>query len=251
VADDVALQALNEKIDALSVQVQALIDKAQQDEGRRREWEELRGDLAPIANDLYLAAVEQLSEVEPYVRLGDILFLLKRLARNTQHIEQALEQLESLSDLADDATPLGKDALVALVELLDRMERRGYMALARQAPYLLDRIAASFGPEDVRLLGDNVVTILTTVREMTQPEVMGLAQNVADRMRQAQRWPQPIPAGWWAIARQLANADVRRGLALTLEVLRAVGEEHPPAGGGSGRSDGGGIDSGKEERPDR
>ena len=93
------LLEMTEKLDALTTQVQGLAEFADDQRRRQREWDDLKMDLTPVVNDLYLVAVEQLNEIEPHVQLEDLLYLLKRLARNTQNIERLLDQAESLSDL--------------------------------------------------------------------------------------------------------------------------------------------------------
>jgi uncharacterized protein YjgD (DUF1641 family) len=171
VDDTQTLADLHRKIDVLMDQVQALALQAAQQRQRQQESVELQADLAPILTDAYLATVEQLGEIEPYVRLTDVIRLLKRLARNTRNIEQILDQLESASDLIHDGAPLGKDAVLSLVETLDQFEQRGYFAMLREAGRILDNIVTAFSADDARRLGDNIVTILTTVRELTQPSM--------------------------------------------------------------------------------
>ena len=56
------------------------------------EWDDLKTDLTPVAMDLFPGRLEQLNEIEPYVQLEDLLYLVKRLARNTPNIEQLLDQ---------------------------------------------------------------------------------------------------------------------------------------------------------------
>lgn len=230
----VALTELTQKIDALAGQVQVLSDYVDEQRRRQREWDDLKSDLTPVALDLYQVAVEQLNEIEPYVQLEDLIYLVKRLARNTRTIEQLLDQVESLSDLLRDATPILNDAVLMGVEKLDAMERRGYFNLVREGQYVLDNIVDAFGPADVRQLGDNVVTILTTVKEMTQPEVMNTVQNLAGTMRMVEAQPGQVDTSVWGILKQLRDPQTRRGLAMTLTMLRAVGEDQPgPSNGGS------------------
>ena len=174
-----ALLELNQKMDALAAQVQALTEHVQEQRRRQQEWDELRADLTPVALEAYQVMVDQLNELEPYVQLEDLLFLLKRVARNTRNIEMLLDQVESVTDLAKDVTPILNDAVLMSVQQLDTLERRGYFRLLKEGQYVLDNIVDHFGPEDVRQLGDNAVTILTTVKQMTQPEIMGMMQNLA------------------------------------------------------------------------
>lgn len=217
------LQEINSKVDALNEQMQLVTEYIADQRQRQREMDELKDDMVPIVNDMYLAAIEELSEVEPYVRLEDLLHLLKRLARNTRNIENMLDQLESLNDLIADLGPIFNDAFLTSVQQLDEMERKGYFEAMREGYYVLDNIVTAFGPEDVRALGDNIVTILTTIKEMTQPEVMLMVQNLTRTVRVVEEEPAAIDTSFWGLIRQLRDPQVRRGLVLTLQMLKSVG----------------------------
>lgn len=225
------LLELNRKLDALTGQVQELTAHVEDQRRRQQEWDDLKADLTPVALDMYQVAVEQLSEIEPYVQLEDLLFLIKRLARNTHNIEQLLDQVESVSDLVQDAGPIVNDAFLTVVQQMDAMERKGYFRLLKEGQYVLDNVVDAFGPDDVRQLGDNVVTILTTVKEMTQPEIMTMAQNLAGSMRKTETHQEEIPTSLWSIFKQLRDPQTRRGMAMTLEMLKAVGTEQSPTTG--------------------
>ncbi|NOX61488.1 MAG: DUF1641 domain-containing protein [Chloroflexi bacterium] len=225
-----AIQELTQKVDALTAQMQVLTEYVEDQRRRQREWDELKDDLIPIANEMYLAAVEELSEIEPYVQLEDIWHLLKRLARNTHNFERMLDQLESLNDLMQDLAPILNDAFLVAIEQLNVMDRKGYFDAMREGAYVIDNIVEAFGPEDVRQLGDNIVTILTTVKEMTQPEIMLTMQNLTHTMREVEMKPEEIDTSFVGLIRQLRDPQTRRGLALTLQMLKAVGEQQPGNG---------------------
>ncbi len=224
------LLELNRKVDLLTLQLSALTEHADQQQRRQREWDELKADLTPVMNESYLMMVEQLAELEPHVQLEDLLNLLKRLARNTRNIELLLDQLESLSDLVQDLSPIFQDAFLMAVTTLDEIERKGYFDVIREGSYVMDQIVEAFGPEDVRLLGDNVVTILSTVKEMTQPEVMETVQTLTSRMREVEEHPEDVDTSYTGLIKQLRDPETRRGLALTLQMLKAMGDDQPGNG---------------------
>ena len=223
---------LNTKIDALTAQLGVLTEYVEDQRRRQREWDDLKADLTPVAMDAYKVAVEQFEELEPYVQLEDLIYLVKRVARNTRNIEMLLDQVESLSDLVNDVSPIVNDAVLMAVEQMDAMERRGYFRLVKEGQVVIDNIVDNFGPEDVRQLGDNVVTILTTVKQMTQPEIMGMMQNLAGGLRTVEAQPSEVSTSVWSLLKQFRDPQTRRGLAITLGMLRAVGAEPPSAGNG-------------------
>ncbi len=218
---DQTIAELNQKIDLLAAQVQYLTEQAQVAERARADRAELMHDLVPIANDAFRLTTEQLEEVQEYVDLSDLLRLLKRLLRNGRNFEAMLDQLESVMDLMQTVGPLTDSAFTQAVELLAEAERKGYFAFARGGMQMMDNVVTSFTEEDVKQLGDNAVLILKTVKEMTQPEVMNLARNLVQviDLENTTRVDSSIPA----LLGQMRDPNVRRGLALTLRVLRTLG----------------------------
>ena len=81
---DQAVMELNQKVDALTAQVEFLAEEARQQQRRRQERDELISDLTPIVGEAYRLSVQQLDEIEGYVQLEDIARVLKRLMRNTR-----------------------------------------------------------------------------------------------------------------------------------------------------------------------
>ena len=215
-----ALLDLNEKLDRLATQVTFLTEEAQRQKRRQQEWDELKNDLMPIANQGYLLLSEQLHEVEQFAQLEDLLRLAKRLLRNTRNFEQLLDQVESLLDLWQDAGPLSKDAFLSAMTHLAEFEQKGYFVFLQGGLDMVDRIVTSFDEEDVRQLGENIVLILQTVKEMTQPEIMTMLSNTAHIVKDEE----PVDTSIMSILRQMNDPAVRRGLAKTLQVLKSVAD---------------------------
>ncbi len=225
------LQALNAKLDALSEQVALLTEYVWEQRQRQQEWDELKADLTPIGMEMFAVAVEGLDEIEPYVRMEDILAFLKRLAVNLHNFEAMLDQLESINDLVQDLTPVANDAFLVAVDQLEDMEKQGYFAVLPELKYIMDNIISAFGPEDVRALGDNIVLILSTIRSMTQPEIMTLVQQLTESTQEAVRTPdEALDISYLGLIRQMRDPQMRLGLARTMQLLRAMGGIAPPQG---------------------
>lgn len=218
---DQALMELNQKVDALSDQVAFLAEEARLEQRRRQDWDELKNDVTPIVNEVYSLSVQQLDEIESYVQLEDIARLMKRLMRNTANLEQMLDQLEGLADLSREISPLTEGMFLALMTRLDEMERKGYFTFMRGGFEIMDQITTNFTEEDVRQLGENIVLILQTLKEMTQPEIMVMLQSTATVMRDDEI---PEDVSMFGLLRQLNDPAVKRGLARTLNVLKTVSD---------------------------
>ena len=216
---------LNQKIDLLTTQIQFLTEQAQHAERERQERAELMHDVMPIVNDAFRLTVEQLEEVQEYVDLGDLLRLLKRLLRNGRNIDKMLDQLESMMDLVQTVGPLTDSAFEKATDLLQTAEHKGYFGFARGGMRIMDNIVTSFSEDDVKHLGDNVVLILNVVKDMTQPEIMGLVRSIVSDVEV--EVVKPVNTSLPALLGQMRDPNVRRGLALTMRFLQVVGAQSP------------------------
>jgi uncharacterized protein YjgD (DUF1641 family) len=218
--NDLAL--LHQKIDTLSEQVAFLAAQAEIQQRRQQEFDELKQDMIPIGNHLIKLTIEELAEIGDEFQIEDVLYLLKRVMRNTQLILGMFDRLEAVMGIADEAELLGKQVFNYSVEELDRLEREGYFGFAREGWKIAERIVSEFSEEDVQALGDNVVTILTTVRNLTQPEIMSIANNAVGAIQEV---PETEKVSTWTLLRELGNPKVRRGMARLINLLKALDEQ--------------------------
>jgi uncharacterized protein YjgD (DUF1641 family) len=196
------LAALNQKLDVLSVQVNYLIEQAQEAARRQQERAELLHDVLPIANDALGLATEQLAEIQEYIDLTDILRLFKRMLRNGRNLDRMFDQLESLMDLAATAGPLANEVLEKVTDSLETADERGYFALAKGGARAVDRVASALSPQDLDCLADNAVVVLAAFQGMCMP-----VESTSLR----------------SLLKQMRDPDARRGLAVVTRMLQAIG----------------------------
>jgi uncharacterized protein YjgD (DUF1641 family) len=171
-------------------------------------------------------SIDELAEIGTEFQMEDLFFLLKRLLRNTHTLVSLLERLEAGMGLAEEANLIGKQVFSNVVEELDQMERKGYFAFAREGLSIVDRIVTEFSEEDVRALGDNIVTILYTVRNMTQPEILELANRSLAAIRPEEEIT-PDSVSTWSLLRELSDPKVRAGMARMLNLLKVLADQPP------------------------
>jgi len=190
-------------------------------ERRQQEMEELKQDLIPIGNHMVKLAINELAEIGSDFQAEDLLFLLKRLLRDTHLLMKLLDQLESAMEFSEDFEHLGKQIFNQGVQELDRLEREGYFAFAREGWQIIERVVTEFSEEDVRALADNIVIILKTIRNMTQPEIMALANQSVDAIREIP--PEDEKLSPFQLVKEMGNPQVRRGMARLLNLLKVMG----------------------------
>lgn len=217
---DKDLALLHEKIDKLT---------AQMEEQRRRQlaFDELKDDMIPIANHLIKLTIDELAEIGTEFQLEDLMYLVKRLLRSTHMLNKAMDQLEGLMGLSDEVELLGQQVFRDVVHRLDEMEQKGYFTFANHGIEMVDRIVSEFEEEDVKALSDNIVTILKTFRNLTQPDIMSLANNAVSALRDApdlEKAPSALK-----LVRELNDPQVRIGMARMFNLLKSLADSPEPA----------------------
>jgi uncharacterized protein YjgD (DUF1641 family) len=226
-------ESVDERLDRLDKNVEEIALELRRQRLERDRWQELADELAPVAEEAMDLAITHL-ESDGY-NMADVARLARAVLRDASVIEAWIGPLRSLAALADEAGPLATPAMASLNARLQQLDERGYFAFARQAAGVLDTVVTSFSEDDVRLLGDNIVLILQTIKQMTQPEVMGLLGRTALSIQEVELEGATEPPSSLALLRQMRDPEVRRGLARLLETLRAIGAERmadrrPPVG---------------------
>lgn len=146
-----------------------------------------------------------------------------RLDLLLDHAERRDAELEPLRDLAAEVGVLSGPAMDAVTGRIHELEQRGYLGFARSGGRVVERIVASFDEDDVEALGDNVVLMLETLRDLTQPEILQLLRQTAGSVSHLDGPATGQPPSTFALLKQLRDPEVRRGLARMLELLRGVG----------------------------
>jgi uncharacterized protein YjgD (DUF1641 family) len=235
VVTDDRLAVLEDKVDRLADAMALLAEEAVHQRRRRESFEELTADLMPLATNGLASVSAELDDAE--IDLGDLKRLALRLASSADRLDGLLVQLDSLSQLAGDAMPLVGEGMAVATAKLDELDQKGYFAFARQAGGILDEVVTNYTEEDVAALGENVVLILDTVRQMTQPEVMGLLSSTAtaihDQYEDAAAGTEAVPS-MLSLLGQMRDPEVRLGLQRALNMLRSIsgpGRQIPNQGG--------------------
>ncbi|MCU0266321.1 MAG: DUF1641 domain-containing protein [Actinomycetia bacterium] len=182
---------LEDRLDRLSAQVEEITAELRRQREAREQWGELVHELAPVSRDAMDLASRELQELSVDVTVEDFTRFARTAARAVPQLEQTLAQLGSLSELLSEVTSLSGAGMAKLSDAL----------------------------------GDNVVLILNTVKEMTQPEVMTMLRRTAVTVQHIDE-PLAAPSAL-ALLRQMRDPEVRRGLARAMTMLRTLGEETP------------------------
>ena len=212
------------QIDQMNKKLDIILEEIELQKKRRLEVEDLKDDLMRVGKDLYQTAVEELDQIHDHVSTIDILHFGKYMLRNVNTISKVVQQLESTKDFLNDAAPLIREYIVDFMAKMDEFDRRGYFEFIKESQNIVDKVVTSFSKEDVKALGDNIVTILNTIKNLTQPDMLQAINNALSVYKKLD-----IEVGdkvsLFSILKEMNSPEARKGLVLALRFLKSLAEQ--------------------------
>jgi len=208
------IQELNNKMDLVLEEIK--LQKRQ-----RGEMEDLKDDLMRVTKGIYETAVEELDQVSDYVNTNDILHFGKYMLRNINTISTVVQQLESMKDFLRDSAPLIRQYALDTMTKLDEIDRKGYFEFAKELGNISDNVITSFNKEDINNLGDNIVSILNTIKNLTQPDMLN-AINDAVNVYKNLDIEIKDNISLFGLMKELNNPELKRGLYFAIEFLKKI-----------------------------
>jgi uncharacterized protein YjgD (DUF1641 family) len=166
-----------EQLSELNQKVDTILEYVNQQRLKSQAMDDLVADASIIGKDIYDTTVKALDDHEVVIDPDQLRELGIRLAQNTGNFVAILDTLGSILDLMRDAGPIANEMAIDAMRKLHEFEKKGYFEFIRELGQIVDNIVTHYGVEDVRLLADNVVAILDTVKNLTQPEMLRSVDN--------------------------------------------------------------------------
>lgn len=186
--------------------------------------EDLVADLSIISNDAFKSTVEELDSHGIELNIEDIKILGFKLIRNVNNFSQAINMFESLTDFMKDVGPIVTEMGIDFTNKLNEFEQKGYFEFFKEITNIMDNIITSYSPEEVRALADNIVTILDTVKNLTQPDVLN-AINKAVSIFKNLDTNEIKEYSLWKAFREMNTPEMKRGLGFIMTFLKNLSKE--------------------------
>ncbi len=138
----------------------------------------------------------------------------------TGHVGYLVERQRWQADLVDEMMPILRLAMNVSADHLHGMDQKGYFAFGREALQVVERIVESYSEDDVRALGTHIVGIMDTVKNITQPAILQVANEATEVLHHAD---DVEPIGVMGMMRASRDDDTQKGMAIVFEVLRQIG----------------------------
>ncbi|OQY02840.1 MAG: hypothetical protein B6I20_06370 [Bacteroidetes bacterium 4572_117] len=168
---------MQEQINEINRKLDLVLSEINTQRLKREEVEDLIDDVSIIGKDVFTNTVKTLDNAGIELDYDALNSLLIRFVRNIGTFNQMFEMLESGNDLIKDLTPIVNQVGLDAIQKMTEFEEKGYFAFFNEAVNIFDNVVTHFKPEDVRSLADNIVTIMETVKSMTQPDMLEAMNN--------------------------------------------------------------------------
>ena len=172
-----AEENIQAQIDAINRKLDLILEEMHAQRESRQSLEDLTDDLSIIGKDIFKNTVIQLDKAGVEVDTEALTGIGLKLLRNINNINEFLEMLESINDFMKDAGPIVHQVGLDAIKKMHELEQKGYIDFFRELSKSLDNIVTHFSVEDVKALSDNVVFILETVKNLTQPDMLKAINN--------------------------------------------------------------------------
>ena len=179
-------KTLKYQIDDINRKLDVIVAEMDAQRRLRNEVSDLRDDLMRVGNDVFQSSINELEEFSDTLCTGDVLQLVKKLARNVNNIKTAFEQLENARDFVADMSSISSDMFNNVLLKLDELDRKGYFALLKETERTFDAFVSSFSADDLKRLNESIPVLTGILKRLSDPDLIGkleTAVNVFDDYR--------------------------------------------------------------------
>lgn len=214
-------KSMQVQITELNQKVDILLEYVNEQRLKTNQLEDLVSDLSIIGKDVYDTSVEELNNRMVKIDPEQVKNIGLRLLSNIDNIDKALELFESLSDLAKDVMPIVNEVIIDTTKKLDELDTRGYFYFIKELGLIFDNVITHFSREEVHHLAENVVTILETVKTLTQPEMMNAVNNAVKVFGNLNTTDIP-EYSVWKLMREINQPEMKKTIGFMVSYMKSL-----------------------------
>jgi uncharacterized protein YjgD (DUF1641 family) len=215
---------VQEQINQINKKLDLLLEYVTEQKLKSETIEDLVSDVSIISKDAFSSIVSELDKQGVELNVDDIKILAYKLIRNVNNFSQVMDMFESITDLLKDVGPMVNEVGIDFTHKLHEFEQKGYFEFFKELANIMDNIITSYPPEEVRALADNVVTILDTVKNITQPDMLQAINNAVGIFKNLDT-NEIQPYSLWKVFREMNTPEMKRGLGFIMTFLKNLSSE--------------------------
>jgi uncharacterized protein YjgD (DUF1641 family) len=219
-------QNIQTQIDEINRKLDLVLEEVYSQKQARQTVEDLVTDVSLIGTDMFKASVVELDNAGIELDSEALKQLLFKFVRNIGTINELFEMLESANDLMKDVSPIIRQIGLDSIHKMNEFEQKGYFDFIREMSHIAENVMNHFSTHDVKLLADNVVTILETVKGLTEPEMLKALNNGLNVYKSLDTENIPEYSLWKAF-REMNSPEMKKGLGFMITFLKNVAKDNP------------------------
>lgn len=210
---------IDDRINALDRKLDLVLDYVNQQRLKSEAIEDLISDVSIIGKDLYDNSVIELENQSVEIDPDQVRRFGINLIKNIGNFNDVMELFGSTIDLLKEVGPIANEAVIDLTKKLHKYEEKGYFEFFEELGRMFDIIITSFTREDIRMLADNIVLILQTVKNMTQPEMLNAFNNAVKVYGSLET--QNIPQySLWKVLREMRTPEMKSAIGFMITFMK-------------------------------
>ena len=217
-------QNIQGQIDDINRKMDIILEEVFAQKQSRDSMNDLMDDLSIVGKDVFKNTVIELDKAGVELDSEALASTGIRMVRNLDNINELLATLESVNDFAKDVTPILQQVGLDAVQKMNELDQKGYINFFKELSQVLENIVTHFSTEDVKELADNVVTILETVKGMTQPDMLSAMNNAVHVFKNLDTKDIPEYSLWKAM-KEMRSPEMRKGLGFMITFLKNLAKE--------------------------
>ena len=216
-------KTMQSQIDSLNNKLDIILEEIEHQRKHRQEMEDLKDDLMRVTTGIYQSAISELEEIHDHTTGEDIFFLGKKLLRNVNTLTQTFELIENAKGFLEDFAPVSRELVIDTMKKFDEFDRKGYFEFLKELEKIADNIVTSFTVDEVRALSENVVTILNTIKNLTQPDMLNAINNAVIVYKKLDINIEE-DVSYLKLIKELKSPEMKKGLAFGIQYLKSLSE---------------------------
>ena len=217
-------QKIQQQIDEINRKLDIILEEVFSQKQSRETISDLADDLSLVGKDVFKNTVIELDKAGVELDSDALKGTGIRLIRNIDNINEFLDTLESINDFLKDASPIARQVGLDAIQKMNELDKKGYIEFFKELSKVLENVVSHFSVEDVRDLSDNVVTILETVKEMTQPDMLSAMDNAVNVFKNLDTKDIPEYSLWKAM-KEMRSPEMKKGLGFMITFLKNLAKE--------------------------
>ncbi len=215
---------IQSQIDALDKKLDLVLGYVQQQRKDTIVVEDLVSDLSIIGKDVYDSTVEELDKRQIEIDPSVLTDLAVTMLKNIGNFKTVMNLFEMAFDFAEEAGPIANEVIIDFTKQLQVYNQKGYFSFFKELGPILDNIVTGFTPEDLRQLADSVVSILSIIKEMTQPEVLGTMENAVKAFNSMET--ESVPSySIWRVMKEMNSPEMKKALGYGITFMKNVSKD--------------------------